>query len=195
MATLNVTETWLTLVTCIILWVTYPSMLTSFTTAYLYNLSVIIDNTILPKMNISWKMKPQIFVYAPLELGGIGYPNDGLIQDQEGTGHFFKHLQWGKELTTDHCILLPEAQLQSGLFTPLMDDTTTGIPYLEKEWISHLCGCLHELGGSIWIENSWISVEDEAIMEAFLKVKQKRALKPNLVMVNIYRIWLRALRS
>ena len=31
-------------------------------------------------------------VYGPQDLGGVGYPSLGTIQDQKGIGHLLKHL-------------------------------------------------------------------------------------------------------
>ena len=120
---LTLREAWLALVTRVLPKVTYPFKLTRFTKKQLKRLSIVIDNVMLPKMGINRKMKRAV-IYAPLELGGIGYPSIETIQDQQSIGHFVRHLQWGKEIATDLKIALSHAQLQSGMVTPILDDTS-----------------------------------------------------------------------
>ena len=193
-ATFATTEAWLALVTRVLPKVTYPFMLTRFNKKQIYRLMVTLDNAILPKLGISRKMK-RVAVYAPLELGGIGYPFIGTVQDQKGIGHLVKHLQWNKEIGNDMRILLSAAQLHSGLTTPIMDDTSTPITYLEDGYIAHLRHRLHELKGSVWIENVWVPalqrLKDASLMDRFSQVKG--ATKHKLRIANECRIFLRVI--
>lgn len=193
-ATFTTAEAWLALVTRVLPKVTYPFMLTRFNKKQIYRLMVTLDNAILPKLGISRKMK-RVAVYAPLELGGIGYPFIGTIQDQKGIGHLVKHLQWNKEIGNDMRILLSVAQLHSGFTTPIMDDTSMPINYLEQGHIAHLRQRLHELKGSVWIENVWVPalqrLKDVSIMERFSQVPGATEYK--LRMANECRLFLRVI--
>eukprot|EP00956_Cyclotella_meneghiniana_P008413 scaffold11297_cov41-Cyclotella_meneghiniana.AAC.5 len=66
----------------------------------------------------------RIAVYAPLEYGGINYPCIKTIQDQKGIGLVMRQLQWGKDISHNLRILIQTAQLESGMTTPILDDTT-----------------------------------------------------------------------
>jgi ribonuclease HI len=193
---LTLREAWLALVTRVLPKVTYPFKLTRFTKKQLKRLSIVIDNVMLPKMGINRKMKRAV-IYAPLELGGIGYPSIETIQDQQSIGHFVRHLQWGKEIATDLKIALSHAQLQSGMVTPILDDTTANIPYLEPGQIKHIRERLTHLKGSIWIEKVWTPplqrIGDQSLMAAFLKVRASGASLPRLQLANEYRMWLRVI--
>jgi len=193
-ATLTTTEAWLALVTRVLPKVTYPFMLTRFSKKQLHRLAIILDNVMLPKLGINRKMKRAV-VYAPLELGGIGYPYIGTIQDQKGIGHFVKHLQWGQEIGTEMRALLSHAQVSSGLVTPLMEDTSLHLTYLEEGMISHLRDRLRELKGGIWIENLWVPQlqreKDQSLMEIFMKAKSRKITNKIIEEANICRIYLR----
>ena len=194
--TLTTTEAWLALVTRILPKVTYPFMLTRFTKKQLHRLSVVIDNVMLPKLGVNRKMKRAI-VYAPLELGGIGYPYIGTVQDQKGIGHFVKHLQWGHELGTELRALISHAQVYSGMVHPIMENTSLHLPYLEEGMISHLRERLNALNGGIWIENIWtpqLQREGDApLMELFTKAKSKKITNRVLEEANLCRIYLRVI--
>eukprot|EP00956_Cyclotella_meneghiniana_P015235 scaffold23138_cov41-Cyclotella_meneghiniana.AAC.5 len=77
----------------------------------------------------------RIAVYAPLKYGGINYLCIETIHDQKGIG-----------LTV---------QLESGMTTPILDNTTPRLPYMEPGHIMHLRDRLRELDGSIVIEDIW----------------------------------------
>ena len=171
---LTLREAWLALVTRVLPRVTYPFKLTRFTKEQLKRISIVIDNVILPQMGINRKM-PRAVVYAPLELGGIGYPSIETIQDHQSIGHFVRHLQWGKKIATDLRIALSHAQLQSGMVTPILDDTTANISYLKPGQIKHIRERLAHLNGSTWIEKVWTpSLQREgyqSLMAAVLTVR------------------------
>ena len=75
-------EALLALKTRVLYVVTYPFGLISFTFKQCKRISVILEDAILPTLNINRKMK-KAAVYALLELGSIGLPNIGLILDQK----------------------------------------------------------------------------------------------------------------
>jgi hypothetical protein len=71
------------------------------------------------------------------------------IQDQKDISLFLRQLQWHKENAQDIKIVLSQAQLDSGLTDPILEDTKTWTPYLEEGLIQHIQDRLEHLGGNI----------------------------------------------
>ena len=117
-AALTVPEAWLALVTRVLPRITYPFGLTRFIKTQLDTLSVIPDNTFLPKLGINCNMS-RVVIYGPTELGGISYPRLETIQDQKGITLFLCQLQWDRELAGDLCNLLWPVQLTPDSCSPL----------------------------------------------------------------------------
>ena len=145
-------DAWLLLQARVIMAISYPLSLTSFTTKQCCRLSVILDNAMLPKLGINRKMKKTV-IYAPRCLGGIGYPSFKYLQDSRSTTHFLRQLEWGGEVATNIRIVLSQFQLQSGFVTPLMEDASLPAPHLEQGWISHIRERLGDLGGCVVIKD------------------------------------------
>ena len=189
-------ESYIAVMTRILPKVTYPFALTRFTKKQLHKLAVIIDNVILPKMKVNRRM-PRAVVYGPKELGGMGYPYMGTIQDKRGIAHFVRQIQWGRELATELRVLTSHAQLCSGLTTPILECPDRALPHLEDGYIAHLHERLLDLGGGIWIENAWVPTlqreGDKSIMDEFLKVRATGATKKKLKLANQVRQWLRVI--
>ena len=161
-------EAWTALTVNVLPSITYSFPITRFTKAQLLRLSRVVDNVFLPKLGVNRKMK-RIAVYAPLEYGGINYPSIETIQDQKGIGLVMRQLQLGKDISQDLRILIQTAQLESGMTTPILDDTIPRLPYMEPGHIMHLRDRLRELDGSILvIEDIWYPTlqreRDESIM-------------------------------
>ena len=116
-------EAWTALKMNVLPSITYSFPITRFTKAQLLRLSRVLDNVFLPELGVNRKMK-RIAVYAPLEYGGINYPCIETIQDQKGIGLVMRQLQWGKDISHNLRILIQTAQLESGMTTPILDDTT-----------------------------------------------------------------------
>ncbi|KAL7550562.1 hypothetical protein ACHAWF_015354 [Thalassiosira exigua] len=189
-------EAYISYVTRILPKITFPFALTRFTKKQLHKLAIIVDNVVLPKMGIN-RHTPRAVVYGPRELGGIGYPYIGTIQDKRGIAHFVRQIQWGKELATELRILTSHAQLCSGIMQPILEQPQQDLPHLEEGYIAHIHKRLKDLGGGIWIENAWTpSLQregDKSLMEEFMKVTCKGASKNKLIMTNQVRMWLRVI--
>ena len=130
----------------------------------------------------------RIPVYAPVNLGGIGYPCLESIQDYKGIQLFLRQLQWDQELSTDIRIVLSIAQLEPGYVTPILEDTTSKILHIEVGLIQHLRDRLGVMNGKILIEENWHPKlqrdGDQSIMEVVSKlpnIKKGTLLKVNQV--------------
>ena len=92
-------------------------------------------------------------------------------------------------------ITLLHIQLQSGLITPIMEDTELDITFLEHGWIPHLHNRLRVMDGGIWIEGIWVPQPqregDRSIMESFLCLGD--VSKADLVKANACRLFLRVI--
>ena len=137
----------------------------------------------------------RIPVYAPVNLGGIGYPCLESIQDYKGIQLFLRQLQWDQELSTDIRIVLSIAQLESGYVTPTLEDTTSKILHLEVGLMQHLRDRLGVMNGKILIEENWhpdLQREgDQSIMEAVNNLPNIK--KGTLLKVNQVRKYLRVI--
>jgi hypothetical protein len=71
------------------------------------------------------------------------------IQDQKGITLLLRQLQWGKENAQDIKIVISQAQLDSGLMEPILEETKTWTPYIEEGLIRHICEHLAYLEGSM----------------------------------------------
>lgn len=170
----KVGEAWIALKVCVLPAISYPLALTRFTAIQLGKLDTVLNDAFLPKLNINRKMSRTVLT-APIELGGIAYPNMETLQDQLGITNVMRQLQLGKEISTDLRILVAQAQLESGLTAPILDDTSVKVNYIEPGLIMHLHDRLQSLDGSIVIEGAWCPStqrgHDQSIMEALSKLE------------------------
>ena len=79
----------------------------------------------------------------------------GKIQDQKGITLLLRQLQWGQENAQDIKIVISQAQLDSGLTEPILEDTKTWTPYIKEGLIRHIRDRIAYLDGSIAIEDAW----------------------------------------
>jgi hypothetical protein len=115
------------------------------------------------------------------------------IQDQKGISLVLRQLQWDKENAKDIRIVITQAQLDSGLVEPILEETKTPTPYLEVGLIRQLRERLDYLDGKLAVENLWCPQlqreRDISIMQALSRLpgvtpgKFKKA--------NLYWKWLR----
>eukprot|EP00956_Cyclotella_meneghiniana_P036569 scaffold127564_cov23-Cyclotella_meneghiniana.AAC.1 len=90
-----------------------------------------------------------------------------------------RQLQLGKEIATDLCILIAQAQLDSGLTNPILDDTSTNVSYIEPGMIMHLHDRLAKLDGSIVLEDQWCpKIQREHDISIMKKRSQLTGVKP-----------------
>jgi hypothetical protein len=77
------------------------------------------------------------------------------IQDQTSITLLLRQLQWGKENAQDIKIVISQAQLDSGLTEPILEETKTWTLYIEEGLIRHIRDRLAYLDGSIAIKDAW----------------------------------------
>jgi len=187
-------DAWLGLKTRALPKICYPFGLTRFTTKQLKKIGSVINNAFLHKIGFNRKT-PRVLLYAPAEYGGFEFPNMETIQDQKGISLFLRQLQWDKENAQDIKIVLSQAQLDSGLTEPILEDTRTNTSYIEEGLIQHLRERLDYLNGSIAIEDIWCpSLQREgdiSIMKALSRLPG--VTKNQLKKANMCRKWLRVI--
>jgi hypothetical protein len=187
-------DAWLGLKTRALPKICYPFGLTRFTTKQLKKIGSVINNAFLHKIGFNRKT-PRVLLYAPAEYGGFEFPYMETIQDQKGISLFLRQLQWDKENAQDIKIVLSQAQLDSGLTEPILEDTRTNTSYIEEGLIQHLRERLDYLNGSIAIEDIWCpSLQREgdiSIMKALSRLPG--VTKNQLKKANMCRKWLRVI--
>ena len=85
-------DAWLLLQTRVLVAISCPLALTSFTIKQCCRLSVVLDNAMLPKLGVNRKMKRTV-VYYPRSLGGIDYPSFEFEQGSKSVQHFLCQLE------------------------------------------------------------------------------------------------------
>ena len=104
-------DAWLLFQTRVLVAISYPLALASFTTKQCCRLSVILNNTMLPKLGINRNMKRTV-VYSPRCLDGVRYPSFEYMQDSKSITHFLRQLESRGGVATDIKIILSQLQLQ-----------------------------------------------------------------------------------
>lgn len=132
----------------------YPFGLTRFTSKQLRKIGTVINNVFVQRIGFN-RNTPRVLLNAPLEFGGFNLPCMETIQDQKGITLLLRQLQWGQENAQDIKIVISQAQLDSGLTEPILEDTKTWTPYIEEGLIRHIRDRLAYLEGSIAIEDIW----------------------------------------
>jgi hypothetical protein len=108
------------------------------------------------------------------------------IQDQKGITLFLCQLQWGKENAQDIRIVISQAQLDSGLTRPILEETKTWTPYIEEGLNRHI---------RIAIENVWcptLKHEEDASIMQFLS-RLPGVTKGELKRANLCRKWMKVI--
>ena len=193
-AKLNTAEAWSMLTGRIIPSVTYPMSVTTFTETQCKSMNTIIDKIMINKLRLNRHM-PKAVVYAPLTLGGIGYPSFQIIQDQKGILTMLKHFRWNGTVANDMLTVLSAIQLIAGWTTPIFEDTTTRLDYIQQGWFTHQRSRMGRMQATMWIEHQWCPdiqrVHDRALMQAFLAIPN--ITRSRLMRANLVRIYLRVI--
>lgn len=126
--------------------------------------------TILPIMRFN-RTYPGAVLYGPIDYGGMEFPNTQVLQDQVQIEYLIKQLRWDKTVA-NFLVTLDSVQLCSGYITPLFEDTTLPVTYLEPSYIIGLRSRLFTIDASLWIEKSWVPAlqrdGDESLMAKFV---------------------------
>lgn len=172
----------------------YPAAITQFSTQQNRRLNTIIDEELLPQASYN-RHTPKMVIYSPLSLGGAAWPSFQLKQDTDSLLTMIKHFRWNGTVGKDMLVVLSAWQLASGLCTPIMENTTTPLPYLGKGWFTHVRNRLSTIKGKLWIERQWTPslqrLHDRAIMEIFLS--DSKLTKKQLEIINYVRLYLRVI--
>ncbi|KAL3802447.1 hypothetical protein ACHAWO_004749 [Cyclotella atomus] len=192
--TLTQRDAFLALKTRVLPKICYPFGLTRFTKKQLKKIGSTINNVFLQRIGFNRKT-PRVVLYAPAKYGGFDYPCMETIQDQKGISLILRQLQWNKENAKDIRIVITQAQLDSGLVEPILEETKTPTPYLEVGLIRHLRERLNYLNGKLAVENLWCPhlqrERDISIMQALSRLP---GVTPGeLKKVNLCRKWLRVI--
>ena len=77
-------------------------------------------------------------------------------------------------MTNELQVNIEMTQLMSGIETPIMEDTSHSIYYLEESWVLTVRKSLKVLDAKLWIEDIWRPVKqrenDVGIMDAVLGI-------------------------
>jgi hypothetical protein len=117
------------------------------------------------------------------------------IQDQKGISLILRQLQWNKENAKDIRIVITQAQLDSGLVDPILEETKTSTPYMEVGLIRHLRERLNYLDGKLAVEGIWCPQlqreGDISIMQALSRLPG--VTTGELKKANLCRKWLKVI--
>ena len=141
----------------------------------------------IPKMHLN-RNYPGAVLYGETEYGGLEFPEAYTLQDQTQFPYLLKQLRWDKVVANDFLCTLDAVQLKSGFVTPLLENTEGAIEYLGPSLMIDLRRRLHEIEGSLWIEEAWTPKlqreGDESIMQRFVGIEgvtEGQLRKANLV--------------
>jgi hypothetical protein len=133
----------------------YGLYLSQFTKKQCQPLTVLTNDTFLPKLHIHRKMKRAV-VWGPISHGGLGLnTNIYSVQCQCAMSYLMRTMRWDDIVANDILVTLNAFQMASGFLTPVLEDTTTPIDYVDKGWIPHLRNMLRMIDGGVWIEKAW----------------------------------------
>ena len=167
---------------------------TSFSPLQCQKLTSILRTTLLPRLRLN-RHFPGAVLHAPFDFGGLEFPDISIVQDQVQLDYVIKQLRWDRTVANDFLVTLDSVQLCSGFVTPLLQNTTRRLDYLDHSYIIHLRRRLALVDGSLWIEKAWIpSIQrdgDESIMERFSSLRGITRAK--LRQANAVRLYLRVI--
>ena len=150
--------------------VTYPLPATFIAPQRLDLIQRDVTGAFLCKMGYNWNM-PHSVVFAPVEIGGIGYRS---LSVEQGVGQvilLLKHIRARTTLGIFMLTTLEVYQLTSGLSRPVLEDTQV-LPHTEGFWFDSVRSFLHDITGSIKLEDPWcispLRTNDRHIMDDVL---------------------------
>jgi hypothetical protein len=136
---------------------------------------------------------PRALIYGPTEFGRFGIQH--LYTEMLGmkldtvTSHLRANNQCGKAFR----INLNYLRLMAGI-TELLLESRTQLPYIDSNWIMHLCRFLNEINRRLEIKNTWLpkiqSSQDIPLMKAFLA---KTSIQAELKVLNNWRLYFKVI--
>jgi len=97
---------------------------------------------------------PRAIIYAPINVGGLGFRHLGHEQGVQHVLQLVKHLQAETLNGQLYRALIDAHQLAAGSAQPILEDTTP-IPWCPDGWITMLRTFLHSINTKICLENPW----------------------------------------
>ena len=98
-------------------------------------------------------------------------PHTYTLQDQLQVPYLIKALRWDETVANDLLTTLDCIQLTSGFVTPIMEDTTILIEYVDQGLLISLRERLSDINANLGIEKAWAPKlqhhGDESLMERF----------------------------
>ena len=172
----------------------YPLHLAHLNKEQCTNIDACIRQAVFPQMRLN-RNYPKAVAYGPVEYGGMELPETYTLQDQLQISYLLRSLRWDSTVANDLLVTLDNIQLNSGLVTPIFEETATRLDYLDNGHLVALRNRMSAYDASLWIEEAWAPklqrVGDRALMEAFGKIVgiTKRMLEK----ANAVRLYLRVI--
>ncbi len=165
---------------------------TSFSVQQCKTIDKIIKVAFVPRSRIN-RNYPLPILHGPMEFGGLDFPDTAMLQDTTQLDYLIKQLRWDKVVAKYFLVALDWVQLCSGFTTPLLENVTQKLGYLQNSYIIDLRRRLATLDACLWIEKKWLPalqrVGDRALMEAFIEIP--RVTCSQLRQANAVRLFLR----
>ena len=162
-----------------------------FTRKYLENETNKMTTNILPQMNIS-RNHPKALRHAPKDRGGLALPHLYVCQGTTMIRQALRHIRLHNTLGKYLLIHLKWTQLQTGLQTGILSDTSTNIDYVNPNWWTKLREFLQYIQGNIQLEQTYttppLQENDYAVMEEIWK--HKTWTRRELKQINACRMYL-----
>ena len=132
----------------------YQLHATSLTEKECGGINSLIRRAFLPKMHVNRNL-PHAVAYGPIEYVGMELPEAYTLQDQLQIPYFIKSLRMNGQMARYFPTTLDNIQLDSGFISPIMEDITLPIDYIDKGWIIGLRERIRAVDAGIWIEEAW----------------------------------------
>jgi len=193
-AYLSETETYQVLLQRLVPKLSYPLHATSLQEKEARSIDSMIRNAFFPKMRFNRNL-PSALAYGPEEFGGMEFPEVYTLQDQLQIPYLLKALRWNKTVANNFLVTLDNIQMASGFVTPILEDTTLPIDYVDRGWIISLRDRMSEYNAGVWVEDAWAPklqrVGDKSLMEVFTNIQGMTPAK--LAKINAVRQYLRVI--
>ena len=140
---------------------------------------------------------PKAILCAPVDYGGMNFPEVESLQLQTQTEYWIRQLRWDGIVANDFRVTLERVQLVSGCVTPVMEDASMPLDHMKScgSYVVSLRDRLGEIGAGMWLEGVWTPKlqrdNDRSIMATTHALGT--ASKPAMERINEVRIYLRVI--
>jgi len=128
---------------------------------------------------------PRSVVYAPTNIGGLGFIHLGFEQGVQQTLQLLRHLRARTSNGQLYSILISSYQLYIGIGHPILEDNRL-LPWSPSGWLSSIRAFLYSINSQIRLDSPWIP-HDRYIMEDVLHNFSEK----QQVAINNVRLYLR----